>query len=186
MEKYLRPAPSQGATAVIATTLGGGYGRTGCWKNCRDCSRLEEVDDCDAIIAHGEKSFARAAIARSGYRGENLSMPGGTRILPVERSWSCQVWAGLTQATLRLLNEFAGPTPAGMSLSFPEKIYVSRSGARRRRVTNEDTLWESLQAHGFTRLHLETLSWEETDCGLSIGQDRRCCPRGRAGESGFL
>src|SRR5476649_699453 len=53
----------------------------------------------------------------------------------------------------------------GLGLAEPVKpdlrIYLSRSGARRRRVSNEDAIVESLQRYGFTVVIPETLTMRE-------------------------
>lgn len=41
------------------------------------------------------------------------------------------------------------------------KIYVSRKHARRRKISNEDEVWQCLESYGFERLELETVSWSE-------------------------
>lgn len=41
------------------------------------------------------------------------------------------------------------------------KLYISRSSARRRKVTNEDELWQALQIHGFEKVELEKLAWKD-------------------------
>ncbi|MFM1963910.1 MAG: hypothetical protein RLZZ172_2755 [Bacteroidota bacterium] len=41
------------------------------------------------------------------------------------------------------------------------KIYISRSAARRRKVSNEDELWQVLQSQGFEKVELENLPWRD-------------------------
>lgn len=41
------------------------------------------------------------------------------------------------------------------------KIYISRKKARRRKISNEDELWQCLQMYGFEQYELEALSWKD-------------------------
>jgi capsular polysaccharide biosynthesis protein len=41
------------------------------------------------------------------------------------------------------------------------RIYVSRNQARRRKISNEDEVWQCLQSYGFERFELEAVSWSE-------------------------
>ena len=146
-----------GRTAVIATTLGIGYSH---WllEELPRLLVLKEVEGCDAIIAHGAKPFARAAIAKGGFP---------VRIIEAKRNahFACEELVvpsvgRMTPATVRALEEF-GRSISVAAPSFGEKIYISRAGARRRRITNEESLGRSLENNGFTCVHLEALTWAE-------------------------
>lgn len=146
-----------GRTAVIATTLGSGYSH---WllEELPRLLALKESKDCDAIVAHGGKSYAREAIVRSGFLG---------KIIEAKRNvlFACEelIVPGLGQmnrATVHALDEFGGLAPTVSSM-FGEKIYVSRAGARRRRVVDEVVLSQALESRGFVSVQLETLTWAE-------------------------
>jgi capsular polysaccharide biosynthesis protein len=154
------PGRLPGKTAVVATTLGAGYGH---WL-LEELPRLLSADlrGCDHLIAHGEPAFARIALARLGFRGRILEARR-------DRHWSCErlVVPGLlsrpgfpSPETIMLLGAFAEGL-RGDSSGCGERLYVSRAKARRRRVLDEALLWAALEARGFRRLFLEEMSWPE-------------------------
>jgi hypothetical protein len=55
----------------------------------------------------------------------------------------------------RVLGSLSGSLESG------SKIIISRSDANLRRLANEDSLTEKLERHGFTRVVMSELSWEE-------------------------
>ena len=48
----------------------------------------------------------------------------------------------------------------GATASPRRKIYISRAGALRRLLLNEEEIWPMFQAHGFERVQMEELSFE--------------------------
>ena len=49
--------------------------------------------------------------------------------------------------------------PSDQLISPDRKLYISRSDARRRKILNEESLWQSLQHQGFERVELEGMNW---------------------------
>ena len=41
------------------------------------------------------------------------------------------------------------------------KLYISRSDARRRKILNEEVLWQQLKNHGFDRVELDGMKWSD-------------------------
>ena len=155
-KKILPPIPLRGTTAVIATTLGVGYGH---WL-LEELPRLIALkpDECDTLIAHADHAYQREAFALHGFAG---------KILPAKRDahHRCEQLivpsiGQLTPTTLRALEKFTVPLRLA-SGPFGERIYISREKARRRRITKEGKLWKELKTQGFTKLHLEELTWQE-------------------------
>ena len=154
------PVALEGSVAVIATTLGAGYGH---WL-LEELPRLLMIlpGTVDTIIGHGASVFGREALRLHGFSGRWIE--------PVRVShFACEqlVIPVLTgeagtpsRQTLRRLSEFVAPLHTPPS-DFGERIYISRENARRRRVSNEAGLWAQLEARGFRRVHLETLAWAE-------------------------
>jgi len=146
-----------GRAAVIATTLGGGYSH---WllEELPRLLALKTVTERDAVIAHGAKSYAREAIVRSGFSGKVIEAKRDTHFACEELV--VPSLGRMTHATVHALEEF-GVSICGISSSFGEKIYISRAGARRRRVLNETALAHALEVHGFVSVQLEALTWAE-------------------------
>lgn len=155
------PVNVAGPVTVIASTLASGYAH---WLH-DELPRLlllkaSELAPC--LIAHAGHEFARTALARYGWKGRLLA--------PAWRAhFQCEelIVPGLvghigraTPRTAQLLSEFAAPSLAAAS-AFGERIYISREGARRRRVLNEAALWGQLEARGFANVRLEALTWSE-------------------------
>jgi capsular polysaccharide biosynthesis protein len=152
------PEPLSGKTAVVATTLGSGYGH---WL-LEELPRLLSADlsDCEQVIAHAQPAFARDALAACGYAG---------RILDARRDqhWACErlLVPGLlsrpgfpASEAVRLLADFTANLRSSPSRC-GERLYVSRAKARRRRVVQEESLWAALEPRGFQRLFLEDMTW---------------------------
>jgi len=154
------PRSIVGATAVIATTLGAGYGH---WL-LDELPRLLSLkrDAADTLIAHALQPFSRVALEHRGWTGavvhaergvhvqcDQLIVPSllGTVVQPSRRA-------------LDLIMEFTTALRSGRS-GFGERIYLTREGARRRTVINEVELWTELQGAGFVRIRLEQLTWTE-------------------------
>ncbi len=168
-EKIRQPQPLVGTWAVVATSLGAGY----CHWLLEELPRLlalaPSLEPGTTVLAHTRQPFAQEAIrslprpvtfaepARlSHYRCEDLLVP--SLIGPAGRP---------TPPVVDLLNAFAdthaGVPAHGFSIASPfgERLYISREKARRRRVSNESTLWPALESRGFQRVHLEDLTWAD-------------------------
>ncbi|HEY4248491.1 MAG TPA: glycosyltransferase family 61 protein [Lacunisphaera sp.] len=152
------PVTVAGRTAVIATTLGNGYGH---WL-LEELPRLIalETDGCETLIAHAGASCQREAIALKSFSGNLINARRRDH-------YSCDELivpslGELTPETVALLNDFVTPLrDEDRTPSFGERIYISRTGAKRRHVTNEPRLWCALESRGFIKLHLEELTWTE-------------------------
>lgn len=154
-KKIRPPVPLRDRTAVIATTLGKGYGH---WL-LEELPRLFPLKpgECEQLIAHADSGCNRTALALHGF-------PGGAVELKRYSHFSCEhllvpSLGQLTPATVAALQDFV--VPLHQASSFGERIYISRSTARRRRVANEAELWATLAAQGFVKLHLEELTWPQ-------------------------
>lgn len=161
---YPRIKPAQvvkGTTAVIATTQGVGYGH---WL-LEELPRLlsSDLTECDALLANVRENFAVEALKYHGFRG---------RVLPVRRDHHLQCeqlvvpslpgpagWP--TPEVVRLVTAFAAKLRSENVEGLSERIYISRARAKRRRISNEDPLWARLKARGFSKVHLEDLTWAE-------------------------
>lgn len=154
------PRSLSGTTAVIATTLGSGYGH---WL-LDELPRLLTLprNQAQTLIAHARHPFSRVALDHWGWTGtvvyperdahfqcEDLLVPSlrGTVIQPTRRG-------------LDLVTDFTSAFPPSRS-GHGERIYLTRETARRRQVTNESELWSTLQGAGFSKLQLEHLTWAE-------------------------
>ncbi len=156
--KIRSPVAIAGRTAIIATTLGSGYGH---WL-LEELPRLLALaaQDCATLIAHAGAPCQREAIAFQGFSGNLISAKRRDH-------YSCDElivpsMGKLTPETVAQLNNFAAPMrEAGAASSFGERLYISRAVAKRRRVTNEPELWSTLEPRGFVKLRLEELTWFE-------------------------
>ncbi len=155
-KKIRPPIHLPGTTAVIATTLGAGYSH---WL-LEELPRLLALkpDDCETLIAHAAHAYNREAFALHGFAG---------KILPAKREahHRCEQLlvpslGQLIPSTVQALDEFATPLRQSSS-PFGERLYITREKARRRRVANEAELWTELTTHGFTKIHLEKLTWAQ-------------------------
>jgi len=155
-KKIRPPVPLRGTTAVIATTLGVGYSH---WL-LEELPRLIALkpNEGETLIAHADHAYQREAFALHGFAGNVLPAKrythhsGEQLIVPSI--------GHLTPTTVRALDGFTAPLRQTSS-TFGERLYISRAKARRRRVANETKLWAELAAHGFVKLHLEELTWQE-------------------------
>ncbi len=156
-EKIPPPIQLPGCTAVVATTLGGGYGH---WL-LEELPRLIAIraeKNCDAIIAHGMAVYAREAMVGSGFTGELIEARRG-------KQFACEELmvpsvGRIAPDSLRMLEEFTSRLPRVGSL-LGEKLYICRSRARRRKIANEAELWAGLAGRGFERVFLEDLTWSQ-------------------------
>ena len=154
------PQPLPGRTAVVATTLGMGYGH---WL-LDELPRLLTLPRAaaDAVIAHADEPCNRMALDQTGWSGavlpadrrshfqcEHLIVPSlvGTVVQP-------------TRAAVDLLHAFTARYHSDTS-TCGARLYLSRETARRRRVTNESALWAELEPAGFVKVRLEKMTWPE-------------------------
>lgn len=156
--------PLDGVTAVAAVNRGAGY----CHWLLEELPRLLALPRgaADRVIAHAGTPFARAALAWFG---------GSERVTPARRE---SFYAAAPLLVPGLVAEAGAPTPEAVAAlrafaeglghastdlavaeAAGERVYVSRARAARRRVANEDALWDVLRARGFTRVFLEELDW---------------------------
>lgn len=163
-ERRLRPPTVlPGITAVIASALGEGY----CHWLLDELPRLLVLgrqEQETSLLAHAGAAYARAALAHFGWSGPVIE--------PKRRSYfQCEEllvptlpgWTGhATPRQLALIREFAVGLP-GVSggAGEPERIYIDRTGARRRQVANEPAVIGALAAKGFVAVRLEDLPWAE-------------------------
>jgi capsular polysaccharide biosynthesis protein len=157
-------AAPAGPLAVVAAHLGRGYGH---WL-LDELPRLlalhaaGDLADAATILAHAGSEPAVTSFGRLGIAGRALAagratfFAAGPLIVP-----SYVGRPGFPRPEgLAALRDFAaglGRDTAGAG----EKIYVSRAGARRRRVVGEEALRAALEARGFATVRLEERSWAE-------------------------
>lgn len=159
------PVRLEGRTAVVAVNLGSGYAH---WL-------LEELprwlalraDDAEAVIANIAAPFIREVLSAGAFP---------QRVIPVarHRHFECEslVIPRLSEPNADLiatLNAHARTQPIPR-VAFGEKLYITREGARRRRVSNEAELWPRLAVLGFVKLRLEDLSWREQTAAFSAAK----------------
>ena len=90
-------------------------------------------------------------------------LPTGRGVL-IDKLYVCKV-PHVGQFNQFLLSSFRseviGLISADRIIAPIRKIYISRSAARRRKVSNEDELWHVLQSQGFEKVELENLPWKD-------------------------
>ncbi len=158
--KIRAPQPVSGTSAVIASTLGMGYGH---WL-LDELPRLLTLprSGVDNLIAHANSPINRTALTEWGWTGT---------LLPPDRGahYQCEqlVIPSLVgtihqpvRCALDLISAFTASFHADTS-PFGERIYVTRERARRRTVVNESALWAELERTGFVKVRLEDLGWPE-------------------------
>jgi hypothetical protein len=157
------PPPTflKGATAVIATTLGTGYGH---WL-LDELPRLLALsrDAAEMVIAHAAPPFSRVALERCGWTGGAVIPAGRGLHFHCERLVVPSLVGTVVQPARGALDrvvEFASAYYLKES-AFGERIYLTRERARRRRVINEPELWGELERSGFVKVRLEELTWPE-------------------------
>lgn len=159
-QKINPPEFLSGRTAVVAVNLGSGYGH---WL-LEELPRLIGLNllGIETILAHHNQKVHEAAFKLLSFTG---------RIIHTRRRqhWSCEelvippLFADLNTPTRELavmLNKFV-ESLIDHKKKGAEKIFISRSQAKRRRVIDEDRLWDKLESRGFKKLVLEQLSWSE-------------------------
>lgn len=91
------------------------------------------------------------------------TLPTGRGVI-VDKLYACPV-PHVGQFNQYLLSAFRSDVIGLLSsdrlISPIRKLYISRSSARRRKVSNEDELWHALQIHGFEKVELEKLAWKD-------------------------
>jgi len=90
-------------------------------------------------------------------------LPNG-RGIKVDRLLACKV-PHVGQFNQYLLSAFRvdvlSSNPSNRLISPIRKLYISRSDARRRKIVNEEALWQSLQHHGFDKVELDGMNWSD-------------------------
>lgn len=153
------PQKLDGVSAVAALPLGDGYSH---WL-LEELPRLLALrsTEFDHVFAHGEHAYQQLALSMAGVGNRRVIRPRYSHY------WSDEVLipsvpsqTGPDRWVPDELAGFVAPliTPSGR---LPERIYVSRGDAHRRRVANEDLLWSKLAPLGFARVHLGDLAWPE-------------------------
>lgn len=158
--KIRSPQPIAGRTAVIASALASGYAH---WL-LDELPRLLSLapDAAETLIAHTAAPYARDALALHGWVGATRE-PGRTTHLQCEHLLVPSLSGTVVQPSPRaldLLTAFTAPLHQKTS-AFGERLYLSRSRAQRRRVTNEAELRAALERVGFKTMYLEDLTWAE-------------------------
>lgn len=159
------PVRIAGRTAVVAVNLGAGYAH---WllEELPRWLALREIA-VDNVIAHTGARFIQEVLALAALPARVISVSRhahfecATLVIPALIAPD----AGMIAA----LNAFARAQSLPAS-EFGEKLYISREHAGRRRVRNEPALWAQLAARGFSKLHLETLSWREQVSAFSAAK----------------
>ncbi|MBC7367806.1 MAG: glycosyltransferase family 61 protein [Undibacterium sp.] len=161
-DKKIRPPQVlAGRTAVIASTLGGGY----CHWLLDELPRLlslKKTEGASALIAHSAAECSRTALQLFGWTGALIEparrghWQSEELIVPSLPGWTGRA----TAPQIQMIREFVEPLQAKATVA-GERIYISRMLARRRRVTNDAAVIAELAGHGFVEVKLEELSWEE-------------------------
>lgn len=161
--KIRPPVAQAGVTAVASVPLGQGYSH---WL-LEELPRLLALrgQPFDQLVAHATEEFQRVVLAHLGWASR--VRPGSRYahvacehvLIPDVPSWETP-----SRATLASIAEFGRSLEADVPRGF-ERLYLSRSRARRRRVVREELLWEALAPLGFQRVCTEMLSWSE-QCAL--------------------
>lgn len=157
------PVELTGTTAVVAVNHGAGY----CHWLLEELPRLLTlpVGAVDNVIAHSTGAWVREAWALRGSK-ETLVEARRSTHFSCAPLWvpSLAAWSGApTPDAVRAVRAFTDGLgrAAGERGGAGDKIYISRSKAARRRVTNEEELWHELEQRGFARVFLEELSWAQ-------------------------
>lgn len=164
-KKIRRPKPLAGSVAVVATPLGAGYAHWLMEELPRLLALGSDAGGAGKIMAHVAQPFAREAWARAmhGWQGEVIEPARLAHyaceelVVPSVPGPEGRPTPEMVQRVTKFAAAWgeAGASPRG------ERIYVSREGARRRRVSNEAELWAQLERRGFGKVRLEELTWVE-------------------------
>ncbi len=160
--KMRAPEWVPGVTTVVASALGEGY----CHWLLDELPRLLSLPTearGSTLLAHAELECSRTALKLLGWTGAMLE--------PKRRAYrQCEQllvpllpgWTGrATRRQLELVFEFAARLPAAEPRLKGERLFISRAGARRRRISNEAEVVAALAPLGFEAVRLEELSWAE-------------------------
>ncbi|HRE79814.1 MAG TPA: glycosyltransferase family 61 protein, partial [Opitutaceae bacterium] len=157
--KIRPPVSRAGVTAVASVPLAHGYSH---WL-LEELPRLLALrgQRFDHLVAHATETFQRVALDHLGWTSRVRPGPRYAHVaceqllIPDVPSWETP-----SRTTLAEIAEFGrsveGDGPHGF-----ERLYLSRSGARRRRVVKEALLWEALAPMGFQQVFTETLTLSE-------------------------
>ncbi|GAB1487961.1 glycosyltransferase family 61 protein [Opitutaceae bacterium] len=159
--KIRPPQPIAGTLTVVASALASGYSH---WL-LDELPRLLTLppDAAGTLLAHTSEPYARVALALQGWRGA-LLQPGRTTHHQSEHLVVPSLLGSVVQPSpraLELITAFTARLPTPAAPIAGERLYLSRERAQRRRVLNEHELWSLLETNGFTKLHLEDLTWSE-------------------------
>jgi len=120
----------------------------------------DHVDADTRLLIPSVGSMERAALAAAGAPEDRLMVMPASTLLRVEElvvaprgirmSDQIQPWAA------RALRALAPPAQVAQ-----ERLFISRSGAGRRRIANEPGVLEVLERHGFRAVHTEQLDVRE-------------------------
>jgi len=160
VERIPRPRRLRGRTLNVASAGGESYYH---WLLDELPRFLEAAGDRhDAVIGH--RGHLMQAAEMIGFRGRMIEVHG-------RRHYQCDQLAVAsvfgttghpTAEAVGMLQDFA--TRHGLRQlggGRRRKIFISRAATRVRRLVHENDIWNRLQARGFERLFLETMSWEE-------------------------
>ena len=160
-QKIRPPLSVGGRTAVIATALGTGYSH---WL-LEELPRLLALRGAsfDHLITHAGAPFSDVAFHHFGLKANVVHARRFGHFACEELIVPSLVGqaGNPTRAVVELVNDFTARFFGEVARSTPERIYISRQKARRRRVLNEAAIWERLQSLGFVRVYAEDLSWSE-------------------------
>ena len=155
------PQSVPGATAVVATTLGSGYGH---WL-LDELPRLLALPRgaAERVIAHATQPFGRLALEHRGWSGEAVLPAARDLHFQCEQLLVPSLVGTVVEPARRALDRIGAFASAFHTAQSPwgERIYLTRERARRRRVSNETELWAELETFGFVKVRLEELSWPE-------------------------
>lgn len=158
-QKMRAPERIAGLVAVVATTLGESYAHWLLDELPRLIS-LRREGDFPILIAHTDSEFSRTAVklahchARLIEPARRHHIQADQLVVPALPGWIGRVSA----EHVRRITDFAAPWVKSSRVS-PERIYLSRALAQRRRVENESEIRAALEAQGFVTVQLENLSW---------------------------
>jgi len=158
-QKMRIPERIPGQVAVVATALGESYAHWLLDELPRLIS-LRREGDFPNLIAHADSEYSRTALKLANFSAR-LIAPARRQHLQADQLVvpALPGWIGRVSAEhIRRITDFAAPGVKSSSLS-PERIYISRAVAQRRRVENESEIHTALNALGFVAIQLENLSW---------------------------
>jgi hypothetical protein len=129
---------------------------------------LATSESFNSIICSRDSSQHRQALEMIGTQGKQIVYTDTNRRLPGNH-YSADILIAPSYISpvgepspllVKLLKDFA-KSVVSESITYPAKIYISRSKARGRRLLNEEKLYPILEAAGFRVINLEDLTWHE-------------------------